>query len=35
MADYVIIGAGSGGAVLINRLTANPDVTVEMIEAGG
>ena len=35
MADYIIIGAGSGGAVLINRLSANPDVTVEVIEAGG
>lgn len=35
MADYIIIGAGSGGAVLINRLSANPDVTVEVVEAGG
>lgn len=35
MADYIIIGAGSGGAVLINRLSKDPNVTVEVIEAGG
>jgi cation diffusion facilitator CzcD-associated flavoprotein CzcO len=35
MADYVIVGAGSGGAVLINRLSEDPNATVEVIEAGG
>ncbi len=35
MADYIIIGAGSGGAVLTNRLSANPNVQVTVIEAGG
>ena len=35
MADYIIIGAGSGGAVLINRLSQNPDVEIAVIEAGG
>jgi choline dehydrogenase len=33
--DYVIVGGGTAGLVLANRLSENSDISIAVIEAGG
>ncbi len=33
--DYIVVGAGTAGCLLANRLSADPDTSVLLIESGG
>ena len=33
--DYIVVGGGTTGLVVANRLTENPNITVLVVEAGG
>lgn len=35
ISDYIVVGAGSAGAVVVARMTEDPSIRVALVEAGG
>ena len=33
--DYIVVGAGTCGCIVANRLTEDPNISVLLVEAGG